>query len=128
MNLTEQARQAYAPARLQLRTGRSTELQIFGETTARLQTAAAASPPDFPALAAAVHDNRHLWTLLAVDVADPDNGLQPMLRAQIFYLAEFTAIHSGKVLKNEADVQVLIAINKAMMRGLNGLSSQKGAA
>jgi flagellar biosynthesis activator protein FlaF len=129
VNVIEQARQAYAPVNSPLRTDRSTELQIFSQTTSRLRLAATATPPDFARLAAALHENRRLWTLLAADVADAENGLTQDLRAQIFYLAEFTAYHSRKVLKGEATVDALIDINLAIMRGLSGqtgLSSESG--
>jgi flagellar biosynthesis activator protein FlaF len=129
VNVIEQARQAYAPVNSPLRTDRSTELQIFSQTTSRLRLAATATPPDFARLAAALHENRRLWTLLAADVADAENGLTKDLRAQIFYLAEFTAYHSRKVLKGEATVDALIDINLAIMRGLSGqtgLSSDSG--
>jgi flagellar biosynthesis activator protein FlaF len=129
VNVIEQARQAYAPVNSPLRTDRSTELQIFSQTTSRLRLAATATPPDFARLAAALHENRRLWTLLAADVADAENGLTQDLRAQIFYLAEFTAYHSRKVLKGEATVDALIDINLAIMRGLSGqtgLSSDSG--
>ena len=126
MNVIEQARQAYAPANTHLRTDRSTELQVFSQTTSRLRFAAIATPPDFAQLAAALHENRRLWTLLAADVADDDNGLSPDLRAQIFYLAEFTAYHSRKVLKGDATVDALVDINLAVMRGLSGQSAENG--
>lgn len=126
MNVIEQARQAYAPANSPLRTDRSTELQVFSQTTSRLRMAATATPFDFSCLAAALHENRRLWTLLAADVADDDNGLSPDLRAQIFYLAEFTAYHSRKVLKGEATVEALVDINLAIMRGLSGQSGLCG--
>ena len=42
------------------------------------------------------------------------------MRAQIFYLAEFTQIHSARVLKREAEPGILVDINTAMMRGLKG--------
>jgi flagellar biosynthesis activator protein FlaF len=128
VNVIEQARQAYAPANNHLRTDRSTELQVFSLTTSRLRMAATATPFDFSALAAALHENRRLWTLLAADVADDDNGLTPDLRAQIFYLAEFTAYHSRKVLKGEATVDALVDINLAIMRGLSGHSGLCGLA
>lgn len=126
MNVIEQARQAYAPANTHLRTDRSTELQVFSQTTSRLRLAATATPPDFSQLASALHENRRLWTLLAADVADDDNGLSPDLRAQIFYLAEFTAYHSRKVLKGDATVEALVDINLAIMRGLSGHSAENG--
>ena len=63
--------------------------------------------------------------MLAGDVADAANGLPKELRAQIFYLAEFTNQHSTLVLRGEGDVDVLVEINTAIMRGLR---SQAGAA
>jgi flagellar protein FlaF len=56
--------------------------------------------------------------MLAADVAEPDNGLPQELRARIFYLAEFTADHSRKVLRGGETVDALVDINTAMMRGL----------
>ena len=77
----------------------------------------------FNGLATAIHDNRRLWTLLAGDVADEGNTLPQGLRAQIFYLAEFTLHHSPKVLDGSASADVLVEINTAVMRGLR----QQGA-
>lgn len=120
MNAIEQARQAYAPARSPLRTGRSAEHQVLSTVTARLRAAMLEAPLNFPNLVSALHDNRRVWTRLAADVADEGNGLPRDLRAQIFYLAEFTDIHSGRVLRGEADAQALIDINVSVMRGLGG--------
>ena len=119
MNVIEQARQAYAPTQTAIRTDRSIEAQLISQITARLRAAAANQPQAFPALMAAIHDNRRLWTTMAADVADKDNGLPASLRAQIFYLAEFTNHHSRRVIRKEADVTPLIEINTAVMRGLN---------
>ncbi|NBD30204.1 MAG: flagellar biosynthesis regulator FlaF [Alphaproteobacteria bacterium] len=120
MNATELARQAYHPAQSALRTGRSAEAQLFGQITSRLQSAADTEPTDFARLAEALNENRQLWKVLAIDVADADNTLPAQLRAQIFYLAEFTFQHTSKVLKKDAEADVLIEINRAIMRGLNG--------
>lgn len=119
MNATEQARLGYAPAISSLRSARAAELQIMTQSTARLR-AAATKDGDFPQLAQAIHENRQLWTRLAADVADNDNGLPQDLRAQIYYLAEFTQLHSRRVLRGQASVAVLIEINTAVMRGLAG--------
>lgn len=126
MNVIQQARQAYAPASSPLRTGRSAELQAFTDATSRMRRASGNGPFDMPAIAAALHANRRLWTLLAAEVADADNALPPALRAQIFYLAEFTMQHSAKVLRGEASIDPLIDINVAVMRGLSGSSSAGG--
>lgn len=120
MNAIHQARQAYAPAQAPCRTDRSTEHLVFSRITAALKKAHTASPADFPALAAALHENRRLWTILAADVADDDNGLPAQLRAQLFYLAEFTLLHTGRILNGEADAGALIDINTSVMRGLSG--------
>jgi flagellar protein FlaF len=75
---------------------------------------------NFSGLAGAVHDNRRMWTTMAIDVADNNNALPSELRAQLFYLAEFTEHHSHRVLRREADATALIDINTAVLRGLNG--------
>lgn len=120
MNAIEQARQAYAPTQVSIRTDRSVEAQLFSQITARLRKVATTKPADFPALVAAIHDNRRIWTAMAADVADSENALPNTLRAQIFYLAEYTEHHSRKVLRHDADVSALIDINTAILRGLNG--------
>ena len=120
MNVIEQARQAYAPTQAAVRTERAIEAQLFSQITARLRQTAATSPLDYNAMIAALHDNRRMWVTMATDVADQDNGLPHQLRAQIFYLAEFTEHHTKLVMRREADVDALIEINTAILRGLNG--------
>jgi flagellar protein FlaF len=120
VNVIDQARQAYAPTQVSIRTNRSVEAQLVSQVTARLRAAQSQQPVNFSGLASAVHDNRRMWTTMAVDVADNENALPNELRAQIFYLAEFTEHHSRLVLRREADVSALIDINTAVLRGLNG--------
>jgi flagellar protein FlaF len=117
MNAIDQALRAYGGPQSPVRTGRQAEHQVLSKVTARL-AAAARTPENFAPLAAALYDNRRLWTRLAADVADRDNGLPQDLRARIFYLAEFTLSHSRRVLRGEADPQALVDINTAIMRGL----------
>ncbi|SOC06751.1 flagellar biosynthesis regulator FlaF [Rhodobacter maris] len=118
MNATLLAKTAYATPGQPTRTLRGTEYEIFARVTHRLKLAAGMAKTNFPAFVSALYDNRKLWTTLAVDVAQPDNELPEMLRARIFYLNEFTQVHSAKVLKGEASAEVLIDINTAIMRGL----------
>jgi flagellar protein FlaF len=119
VNAIELARQAYAPTTIPLKSERSIEAQVIGKITARLRFAAVHRKSDFPAFVEALSENRKLWNALAVDVADAGNDLPPPLRAQIFYLAEFTEIQSAKVLRGEASADALIEINTSVMRGLN---------
>ncbi|NRA98526.1 MAG: flagellar biosynthesis regulator FlaF [Rhodobacteraceae bacterium] len=119
MNATQLATSAYgAAATAPLRTPRSVEHDVLARITGRIQSAAKTS--NFPELAAALADNRRLWTLFATDVAEDDNDLPAQLRAQIFYLAEFTQHHTRRVLKKEASADVLIELNGAILRGLRG--------
>lgn len=120
MHVIEQARQAYAPNQIAIRTERSIESELFSQITARLRKASLAEPADFNEIAAAVYENRRLWTTLAAGVADTENKLPQELRSQIFYLAEFTDLHSRKVLNRQANVSALIEINTAVLRGLRG--------
>ena len=117
MNAFNMARSAYAGTSAPIRTNRDTEYEVFARITRQMKKAAEA-PGDFPRLAHALHENRRLWNIIAADVADDGNTLPPELRARIFYLAEFTAVHTGRILSGEGKVDVLIDINTAIMRGL----------
>ncbi|TCP61198.1 flagellar protein FlaF [Rhodovulum bhavnagarense] len=108
-----------APAQNQIRTPRATEYAAFAQITARMTRAQSGGPDGFPELAAALHENRKLWRLLALDVADTRNALPNDLRARLFFLYEFTDQHSSKVLERRADAAPLIEINTAIMRGLS---------
>ncbi len=118
MNATLRARSAYGTTQMATRTPRSLESQLLGSVTVDLRKAAQ-DMHNFPRLASAVHRNRQMWTTFATDVADKDNALPENLRAQLFYLAEFTEVHSRKVLKGEAGIDPIVDINMAILRGLN---------
>jgi flagellar protein FlaF len=111
---------AYARPDAPARSSRAVEYDLFARVTRRLSLAHRAREADFPALVAALHENDRLWRTLAVDVADPDNALPASLRAQLFYLHEFTTVHSRKVVDGTASAEVLVDINTAIMRGLRG--------
>ncbi|PLL14629.1 flagellar biosynthesis regulator FlhF [Tabrizicola sp. TH137] len=114
-----EARAAYGRPDMALRSPRALEYDLLARATAALR-AAEEGQGGFPALAAALDRNLRLWRTLAVDVADAGNGLPPALRAQLFYIYEFTALHSRTVLEGRGDAGALVAINTAVMRGLRG--------
>lgn len=118
MTALQMAKTAYATNKAPIRTPRGTEYEAFARVTHHLKAAAEQGSTGFARLAEALHTNRRLWTMLAADVAEGSNGLPPELRARIFYLAEFTAQHSRKVLRGGDSVDILIEINTAVMRGL----------
>lgn len=117
MNAMQLAKTAYTSTSTPVRTARGTEYDAFAKVTHRLKSLC--RKRNFPDFAKALHDNRQLWNILAIDVADQENALPQQLRAQIFYLAEFTSQHTSKVLGQDAEVQPLVDINFAIMRGLN---------
>lgn len=120
------AQNAYANPTNPTLTARDAERQVLTQVTARLR-AAAEKTGNFPALASALHANRQLWTRLAADVADSGNGLPQALRAQLFYLAEFTDHQTRKILRGEGDAGALVDINTAVIRGLAGNVTPAGA-
>lgn len=118
MNATLQAQNAYRRSAQPIRTYRSTEYEAFVRVTGQLKSAAGKGRAGIADMAAAIHDNRQLWTILAADVAETGNALPDELRARILYLAEFTRVHSSRVLAAQASADPLIQINTAIMRGL----------
>lgn len=125
MNVQQMARSAYRTAGNQTRPNRHTEYEVIARVTHQIKQAMQQGPLGFPELAKALHQNRRLWTMLAADVADSDNGLPQDVRARIFYLAEFTLTHTGKVLGGEASATPLLEINTAILKGLRQTGARK---
>ena len=114
------ARSVYARPEAPQKTPRSLEYELLARITQRLSKAGTARRENFPGLIAALDENLRLWSTLAADVADSGNALPSKLRAQLFYLYEFTNLHSRAVRADKASVEVLVDINTAVMRGLRG--------
>ncbi len=124
MNATLKAQSAYTQNQTAIRTPRSIEAQLLGSITSELRKTSE-NKSDYAAFVDALHRNRKMWVTFATGVADKDNTLPETLRAQLFYLAEFTEHHSRKVLKGDATVQPLIEINTSVLRGLNQIRASK---
>ncbi len=120
MSVHKLARSGYSLQAIPTRTLKGTEYEVFGKLTRKIKDASRNGPNAFPQLAAALHENRKLWTLLALDVSGPGNKLSEETRARIIYLNQFVQVQTGKVLSKQADVQSLIDINVSIMRGLRG--------
>jgi flagellar protein FlaF len=116
---TSLAQSAYAASAAPVRTERGNEYAAFQTVTTKLNNA---MRPDaaMTERAEALHDNRRLWTILASDLADDGNALPQGLRAQLFYLAEFSLLQSRKALQDAAALEALVEINTSVMRGLSG--------
>ncbi len=115
-----QARGAYARPESPQKTPRAVEYELLARVTQAMTLAWANRKGNFAGLMTALDDNLRLWATLAADVAEPGNGLPAPLRAQLFYLYEFSVQHSRAVRDDTASIEVLIDINTAVMRGLRG--------
>lgn len=118
MNAAALAQSAYSAPTTPTRTDRGIEYEVFARVTRNISKAIAAGGGGFAQLVGSLHQNRQLWMVLAADVANDANTLPEQLRAQIFYLAEFTDIQTRKVLSGTAGAEALVEINTAIMRGL----------
>jgi flagellar protein FlaF len=114
--------QAYQRVSRQGETPRDAEYRAFGMATAGLVRARDAGRTRLGEIADALDLNRRLWSLLAMDCAHPDNKLDMKLRAQIISISLFVDRHTSAVLREGAEIDPLIDINRSMMEGLRGPS------
>lgn len=112
-----QAKTAYGHSTSALRGSKETEYEVLAKVTQKL-VASKNTPSNFSDQLEALTLNERLWTILAKDVASDENALPAALRAQIFYLYEFSIHHSNEVRAGSATVDALIEVNTAIMRGL----------
>jgi flagellar protein FlaF len=81
---------------------------------------------EFGRRAAALDWNRRVWSAFATDCGAEGNGLPDALRAGIISLSLFVSRHSSAVLREGADIDPLIDINRTVMQGLEA-SMKAGA-
>jgi flagellar biosynthesis activator protein FlaF len=110
--------QAYQRAATQAESPRDLEYRAFGQVTAGLVRAREESLAHGP-LAAALDANRRLWNVLSADCSMPENKMPMTLRASIISLALWVSKYSSDVLREGADLEPLIDVNRSMMEGLS---------
>lgn len=108
---------AYQRAATQAESPRELEYRAFGQVTAGLVRVKEECAP-LTVVAEALDANRKLWNVLSADCAVPENQLPLALRGQIISLAMFVARYSRQVLREGAELDPLIDINRTMMEGL----------
>jgi flagellar protein FlaF len=108
---------AYQRAATQAEDPRSLEYRAFGQVTAGL-VRAKEEKAVFAALGEALDANRMLWNVLSADCAAPGNQLPMDLRAQIIALSLWVSRYSSDVLREGAEIDPLIDVNRSMMEGL----------
>lgn len=119
MNAMKRAERAYSDNVAPIKSDTQIEYDAFARISRQLKITDKNKQNDYIAFVNALHANRNLWRLLAIDVADKANSLPQDLRAQIFYLAEFTDAHTKRILSDKQSIDPLTDINLAVMRGLN---------
>lgn len=117
MYASEMAKRGYASFQKQVASETELELKIFTSITGRLMAADPKAIGGFSKLAEALNDNARLWNLLFIDMTHEGNSLPIELRNGLIYLAEFTRMHTQKVMRGEAEVDILIDINKSIIAG-----------
>ncbi len=110
--------QAYQRASVQAEAPRDTEYRVFAMVTSGLLHAKAQGRGDLQGLAAALDKNRRLWSMLAHDCGGPHNTLPRATRAQIISLALWVSRQSSAVMREGADIETLIEVNRSIMQGL----------
>lgn len=101
-----------------LRGARDIEYDAFSRVT-RLLTLAPKYCDNVDTLKA-VGKNNDLWTLLAADLAHPQNELEASTKAGLLSLATFSLRHGQNVMAGKAETEVLIDVNLSIMKGLRG--------
>ena len=112
--------QAYKTAATRAENPREMEYRLFGQVTRALMHASTVDRTDVATRIDALDWNRRLWSTLATDCANPDNGMDKALRARIISISLFVSKHSSAVMRGEDDFEALIDINKMVMQGLAG--------
>lgn len=112
--------QAYKTAASRAETPREMEYRLFGQVTRALMHAATLESSEIAARIDALDWNRRLWSALATDCSDPNNAMNPALKAQIISISLFVSRHSSAIMRGEDDFEALIDINKMVMQGLAG--------
>ena len=111
---------AYQQAAQRAETPRDVEYRLFAQVTRALMDVKSKPREDLAAWIDVLHWNRRIWAALADDCAQTDNALPEPTRAQIISLSLFVHRTTSQVMRREADIDVLIDLNRTMMQGLSG--------
>ena len=112
------AQQGYKTVQREMNSDKAIELKVFISITSSLSQVDPKEIGGTAALAQALVDNAKLWKILFIDLVSPKNPIAMDLKQNLISLAEFTQLHTLKVLAGQADHQILIDINKSVISGL----------
>ena len=108
---------AYQQTQKKFANPRDTEYRLFAQITSALINSKYLPRTD-QRLISALARNRELWSTLAIDCADETNQLTKALRAQIVSLSLWVSRYTSTVMRDNAELEPLIDINRTIMEGL----------
>jgi len=108
---------AYQRTQRSVESARETEYRIFGHITRDLMSVSELPRTDNRVIDA-LDRNRRLWSTLASDCAVGENALPQTLKAQIISLSLWVSRYASQVMRDNAEIEPLIAVNRAIMQGL----------
>lgn len=111
--------QAYQTTAQKTEGPRQTEYRAFAVATRGLIDAQSLPVSEIGRRGEALAKNRQLWSILASDCSAEGNTLSKSLRAQIISLSIFVDRHTRAVMREGADIDILIDINRTIMQGLS---------
>src|SRR3546814_328370 len=124
---------AYKRTILQTGTPRDVEFRVLAEVTAALIKAkdlhaeSRGDPRRMAQVMDALNWNNQVWDAFVEDVGTEGNLLPRELRAAIVSLGIWVTRETGLVSAGEGDIDALISVNRAIMRGLNpSLAAREG--
>jgi flagellar protein FlaF len=103
------------------------EYRLFGQVTRALIEASKTDPNDLSTRMDALDWNRRVWSAIAEDCASTENQLPQALRASFISLSIWVGKHTSAVIRREDDFEALIDVNRMIMQGLSGESSNAAA-
>jgi flagellar protein FlaF len=110
---------AYQQAAQRAETPRDVEYRLFAQVTRALIDLNSTPRENLRVWIDVLHWNRRIWAALADDCASPANALPEATRAQIISLSLFVHRTTSQVMRREADLDVLVELNRTMMQGLS---------
>ena len=118
---------AYQQTQKKFANPRDTEYRLFAQITSALINSKSLPRTD-ERLISALTRNRELWSTLAIDCANETNQLAKTLRAQIISLSLWVSRYTSTVMRENAELEPLIDINRTIMEGLAPRNEVAGGA
>ena len=122
MSSASLAGNAYKSTTKATATPRNVEIQALSRLNGDLGMTEKKKSQDFPAYVKALSNNLKFWSIIGADAASSGSPLPAQLKAQLFYLYEFTQDHTLKIIRGDKTLTVdpLVEINTNVLNGLKG--------